>query len=50
MPRRNRNVATPRHLALAAEGIGWDALSTIGLPRKPVTRRALRNAGRRWTA
>jgi hypothetical protein len=48
MPRRNSNVATPRHLApVAAEGILGLPLS---LPRKPVTRRAYRNASRRWAA
>ncbi|WP_020117538.1 hypothetical protein [Streptomyces canus] len=52
MPRRNSNVATPRHLAEAAtEGIGWGILGLpSALPRKPVTRRAHRNAARRWTA
>jgi hypothetical protein len=48
MPRRNGNVATPRHLApVAAEGIIGLPLA---LPRKPVTRRAYRNASRRWAA
>jgi hypothetical protein len=52
MPRRNSNVATPRHLApVAADGIAWGALGLpVALPRKPVTRRAYRNASRRWAA
>jgi hypothetical protein len=52
MPRRNGNVATPRHLApVAAEGTDWGIFDLPpSLPRKPVTRRAHRNTGRRWTA
>lgn len=55
MPRRNSNVATPRHLApVAVDGISRQALAVLGLPgslpRKPVTRRAYRNANRRWAA
>lgn len=53
MPRRNRNVATPRYLTVpptvdAVSGGLFGLLAPV--LAKPVTRRAHRNAARRWTA
>lgn len=52
MPRRNRNVPTPRYPAAQLASDAVEGLFGLLAPvlAKPVTRRAHRNASRRWTA